>query len=231
MADDPVQPRPERPVGVVLLPAPERLGERVLGHVHRAVGVAQDRVRHAIDIVGMVPVRPVDRVGAKLVGHTLSTRDGPDPLHVGRAAPRRTRTDQASSLLFMQSKVWPIILLAVPSIRRAPTLASVPAMLTSAFQSMTVVAIRSVREAHLGGRVDGAAGRLAVGLDQRPVRLLELGELHVGVEAGADEPDPDLRDRLEVGRIHDLDLLHARPALTHLLGVDDERPDLLARAH
>ncbi len=39
----------------------------------------------------------------------------------------------------MQSKVWPIILLAVPSINRAPTLASVPDRFTSAFQSMTVV--------------------------------------------------------------------------------------------
>src|SRR4051794_4465927 len=38
----------------------------------------------------------------------------------------------------MHSKVWPIILLALPSIIRAPTLASVPDRLTSATQSMTV---------------------------------------------------------------------------------------------
>src|SRR3954451_11008061 len=38
----------------------------------------------------------------------------------------------------MHSKVWPIILLAVPSIIRAPTLASVPERFTSAPQSMTV---------------------------------------------------------------------------------------------
>ena len=38
----------------------------------------------------------------------------------------------------MQSNVWPIILSAVPSIIRAPTLARVPAIATSADQSMVV---------------------------------------------------------------------------------------------
>ena len=38
----------------------------------------------------------------------------------------------------MQSKVCPIILFAVPSMSRAPTLASVPEMLTSASQSIFV---------------------------------------------------------------------------------------------
>ena len=38
----------------------------------------------------------------------------------------------------MHSKVWPIILFAVPSMIRAPTLASVPDRLTSATQSMIV---------------------------------------------------------------------------------------------
>ena len=82
---------------------------------------------------------------------------------VGRQAP-------PSSFVLMQSKVWPIILFAVPSISRAPTLASVPEMLTSAFQSMTVPPSVAVGQAHLGGRVDGTAGRLAVGLDRRARR-------------------------------------------------------------
>ena len=38
----------------------------------------------------------------------------------------------------MQSKVWPIILLAVPSISRAPSEASVPEIVTSAAQSIRV---------------------------------------------------------------------------------------------
>ena len=46
-------------------------------------------------------------------------------LHRRWTADRRS-AGQASSLVFMHSKVWPIILLAVPSISRAPTLASVP---------------------------------------------------------------------------------------------------------
>ena len=77
-------------------------------------------------------------------------------------------------------------------------------------------------------RVDGAAGRLAVGLDDGLVRRDELGERHVDVEAGADEPDPDLGRGLEVGVVDDLDLLDARAALADLVGIDDERPDLLA---
>ena len=82
----------------------------------------------------------------------------------------RRRGASASSFVFMQSKVWPIILLAVPSISRAPTLASVPAMLTSAVQSMT-----SSPSGPSERRISAVAstalpGRLAVGLDQRPVR-------------------------------------------------------------
>src|SRR6185436_2221661 len=44
----------------------------------------------------------------------------------------------AASFDWMQVKVWPIILLAVPSIIRAPTDASVPEIATSADQSMVV---------------------------------------------------------------------------------------------
>ena len=48
------------------------------------------------------------------------------------------RLSRASSFALMQSKVWPIILFAVPSIIRAPTEASVPEMVTSADQSIVV---------------------------------------------------------------------------------------------
>ena len=158
------------------------------------------------------------------VGQDVDVRRGgpDDPAEVLQ------RGRQASSLVFMQSKVWPIILLAVPSISRAPTLASVPDMFTSAVQSMTVVPSGAVREVHLGRRVDGAAGRLAVGLDQRPVGRLLLGEFHVDVEARADEPDADLGRGLEMGRVDDLDRLDAGAARADLFRVDDERPDLLA---
>src|SRR5690242_2542790 len=86
----------------------------------------------------------------------------------------------------------------------------------------------SVGQVHLRGRVHSAAGRLAVGLDRGPVGRLLLGELHVDVEPRVDEPDPDLRRRLEMGRVDDLDLLDARAALAHLVGIGDEGPDLLA---
>ena len=60
-----------------------------------------------------------------------------------RAGPttRVRRSNQPSATIFarMQSKVWPIILLAVPSTIRAPTLASIPLRLTSAAQSIVVV--------------------------------------------------------------------------------------------
>ena len=62
---------------------------------------------------------------------------GPRTGRAGRAAPRAC-AQPASSFERMQSKVWPIILLAVPSISRAPTEASVPAISTSADQSIVV---------------------------------------------------------------------------------------------
>ena len=85
---------------------------------------------------------------------------------------------QASSFARMQSKVWPIILLAVPSISRAPTLASVPDRLTSAVQSMTSCPARRHRRGASRRRVDRAAGRLTVGVDDRLVRRVQLGECH-----------------------------------------------------
>src|SRR5580765_8670304 len=50
---------------------------------------------------------------------------------------------------------------------------------------------RSVLQSHRRRGVDGAAGRLAAGLDDRLVRLVPLGNLHVDVEPGADKADPD----------------------------------------
>ena len=88
--------------------------------------------------------------------------------------------------------------------------------------------VRAVRELHQRVGVDGTARRLPVGLDDRLVGRDELGERHIDVEPGADEPDPDLGRGLEVGGVHDLDLLDAGAALADLLGIDDERPDLLA---
>src|SRR3954453_10498697 len=48
-------------------------------------------------------------------------------------------------------------------------------------------AVLPVREVHLRRRVDSAAGRLTVSLDQRAVGSIGFGELHVDVEPGADE--------------------------------------------
>src|SRR6185369_5811244 len=69
------------------------------------------------------------------VGQTVEMRRalGPD---VHRAVRRARR--QASSFDFMHSKVWPIILLAVPSISRAPSEARLPEIATSALQSIRV---------------------------------------------------------------------------------------------
>ena len=91
-----------------------------------------------------------DRLPAALIGQDLDVRgnraDGPaEELHAGRP-PREQGLGQASSFVFMHTKVCPIILLAVPSISRAPRLASVPAMLTSALQFIVVPpSERSVR--------------------------------------------------------------------------------------
>ena len=123
---------------------------------------------------------------------------------------RDDRVGHASSFARMQSKVWPIILLAVPSIRRAPTLARVPGDVDVGVPVHDGRAVGAVRQAHLGGGVDGAARRLAVRLDRGPVGWLLLRELHVDHEPGADEPDPDLGRRLEVGRVDDLDASRRR---------------------
>src|SRR5690349_13512968 len=100
------------------------------------VGDPGHRRRGRVDGDGLARTRVGEHVD---VGRER-TDDTMELLH-GRAARRsgRLRSPQAvSSLVFMQSKVWPIILLAVPSIRRAPTLAIVPAMFTSADQSIVV---------------------------------------------------------------------------------------------
>jgi len=77
MRDDPVQPRPERPVRVVLIPSLERSGEGVVRHIGRRVRVTQDRIGDAVHVIGVVPVRPLDRLTAELVlHHILSTRQG-----------------------------------------------------------------------------------------------------------------------------------------------------------
>ena len=117
----------------------------------------------------------------------------------------------------MQSKVWPIILLAVPSIRRAPTLASVPAMLTSASQSMRVPPaspsdrrIWAVASTALPGAWPWALIVAASGRGH-------LGELHVDHEPGADEADADLGRGLEMRVVDDLDRLDAGAALADLV--------------
>ena len=114
----------------------------------------------------------------------------------------------------MQSKVWPIILLAVPSISRAPTLASVPGDFTSADQSIFVPAVGAVGQAISAVASTALPGAWPWALMTRPVRRLHLGELHVHDEPGADEPDADLGRRLEMGVVDDLDRLDARTALT-----------------
>src|SRR6478735_9863041 len=89
-------------------------------------------------------------------------------------------------------------------------------------------AVAVIGQLHARVRVDGAAGRLAVRLDDRAIGRFELRELHVDVEPGADEPDSDLGRGLEMRVVDDLDRLDTGAALTDLLGVDDERPDLVA---
>ena len=84
VADDAVQPRPKGPLGVVLVPSPECLGEGVMRGVHRAVRVAQDRVRDAVDVVGVFAIRALDGFEAELVvDHMLSTRERPRTWHPG----------------------------------------------------------------------------------------------------------------------------------------------------
>ena len=132
---------------------------------------------------------------------------GPGPAGVGAGR-------QASSFSFMHVNVWPIILLAVPSISRAPSgRKRYPRSSTSAFQSIRVPpaspSLRSI-EAVASTALPGA---WPWALITRPLRRLLLGHLHVHDEAGADEADADLRRRLEVGGVDDLDLSR-RPART-----------------
>ena len=63
------------PVRVVLLPALERPGERVVGRVDGAVRIPEDPVGHPVDVVGVVAVGPVHGVAAELlVDHVSCTR-------------------------------------------------------------------------------------------------------------------------------------------------------------
>ncbi len=122
-----------------------------------------------------------------------------------------------SSLVRMQSKVWPIILLAVPSMSRAPTLASVPAMFTSASQSMVVPPVALSDRRIWAVASTALPGAWPWALIVASFGALQLGELHVDVESGADEPDADLGRGLEVGVVDDLDGLDARAALADLV--------------
>ena len=129
----------------------------------------------------------------------------------------------------MQSKVWPIILFAVPSISRAPTLASVPDRFTSAVQSMTVVpsgpsdrCISAVASTALPGAWPWALIRARSGRSCSANSMLTLKRALM-------KPMPTLAVALKWVGVDDLDLLDARPARADLVGIDDERPDLLAR--
>lgn len=61
-----------------------------------------------------------DRLAGPVVGEDVEVgrEDADDAVELGQ--------DEASSLARMQSKAWPISLFAVPSMRREPTLATVP---------------------------------------------------------------------------------------------------------
>src|SRR6266566_2739482 len=63
---------------------------------------------------------------------------------------------------------------------------------------------RSILEGHRRGCVDGAAGRLAAGLDDCPARLVSLGDVHVDVEPGTDEANSNLGFCLEMGLVDNL---------------------------
>ena len=88
---------------------------------HRGRPDAGDRGRDARRLGGG---RPLAHASATSAVAWTRTRSGPSSgvwSHPASSDPQ-----PASSLLLMQSKVWPIILFAVPSISRAPTEASVP---------------------------------------------------------------------------------------------------------
>jgi len=144
---------------------------------------------------------------------------------VSMSAPGR----QASSFARMQSNACVISLLAVPSISRAPTLAIVPRIATSADHSMVVGPSAGPASAS-PRRLDRAARRLPAGLDNRSIGLVRLDELEVHREAGRDDADSNLCLRPEVGGVDLLDRLDARAAPADLLGVNHERPDAGARA-
>ena len=112
-----------------------------------------------------------DRLARARIGqHVDVGRDrADDPVEALHVALGARRPDQAaSSFVFMQSKVWPIILLAVPSISRAPTLASVPGDVHVGRTSPSRPAGVAVGQAHLRRRRRRRCRRLAVGLDRRP---------------------------------------------------------------
>ena len=154
--------------------------------------LARARVREDVDVRGGGP------------------DDAGDVLHGGecrRSAAARPRVSHptqersgASSLVFMHSNVWPIILLAVPSIIRAPDARERAGQVDVRDPVHDRAAVAVVGQLHARVRVNRAAGRLAVRLDDRAIGRLELGELHVHVELGADEPDADLGRGLEMGR-------------------------------
>ena len=129
----------------------------------------------------------------------------------------------------MQVKVCPISFCAVPSMSRAPTLASVPLMFTSADQSMIVPPRVSSRSFISPIGVHRAARCLAVRGDLGALQRDPLDERHVHVERRGDESDADLGTRVEVVFVDGLDLLDARPAAADPVRIHEEIPDRRAR--
>ena len=81
VTDDAVEPGLQRPIAVVLVPALERPGKRIVHRIHGGLGVPQDREGNAVDVVRMLPVRPVDGIASHvLVDHDFSTRPAPESL-------------------------------------------------------------------------------------------------------------------------------------------------------
>ena len=149
-------------------------------------------VRHG----GGGPERP-GRDGAHLALDRLARR-----LAAGRRHGAGGSCGQpASSLARMQSKVWPIILLAVPSIIRAPTDASVPADRDVGRPVHRRWRPRSAPTSAMSAVASTAdPGAWPWALMMRAVRLRSLGDRHVHREPGGDEADAHLGLGLEVVR-------------------------------
>ena len=133
MADDPVEPGPQRAVGCRTAPSARTPERSVVRGVHGRLAVAQDRVGDAINVIGVVPVRPVDGLaGVSSWSVTASLRaGGPDPCitssrrRVRRGGPAQANSRPPSRTSSIQARSRPMVV-AGPCPGKTPTPSSRP---------------------------------------------------------------------------------------------------------